>query len=456
VTASDDGEFSECETVVVNAHGCAMLSRVKFESGTSLRLHNKEGGKTTARVISCQPSGSDDQNWKLGARLDRPGNFWGLKDCPQDWALPTRFVTLRQPQAAPVVPSPVASPGEVVRTSDQVSDQLARQIQLQVQRMIVESQSPLQAEITTLKQKLDRREANPSRFEVSLSSIPPELEQQMELRLRKVLGPRILDETHQQSAQILAGAKASIEKQTTDSYRDFVYRVKEELSSVEKRAKDISAHISAHAQENFRRGSEDFQQKLLDGGNSLKRLTDELLEYLQQNLNDEHNARRADLEELRASISNESSRLHQRVEHLDQHIARLDESARTLESGLTQRLSQMASNTIKDTRNQLEGVMNEILEELTTRAVTSLGNQLEEATANMKIVQKGILASVSESMKAQAASSLQAFGQSTEELANDSVERLRVRLKTGLEALTKNVGEQFQSERESADRGTQR
>ena len=431
-----------------------MLSRVKYESGAALRLHNKDGRKATARVITCQPAGPDTAAWKLGAMLDRPENFWGLKECPKDWA--TGFVTFRPPQivSAKSTPAAMQMPAHSAPATDVLPGRVARQIEGMTLRMIAESIRPLQSEITLLREKLERREANPSRFEVSLSSIPPELEQQIEIRLRKVLGPRVLNEAHQQSAEVLAGAKAEIEKRTTDCYDDFLNRVAEELKVVETRAQEISMRISANTQEHLRQAQEEFQQRLLDGGNSLKRLTEELMEFAQQTLNEEHNARRGDLEQLRASVSSESSRLHEHVEQLDRRIARMDESSRSLESGLTERLSQMASNTIKDARSQLDCVSKDIVEELTAHGIAKLGNQLDEATQNMKIVQKGIMASLSDSLKLQAADALQDLERSMQDLAQKAIERWRLTLERGLNAVTKSLGEQFGLEAESGNRGT--
>src|SRR5579863_7349709 len=88
VTSLDATRFSEvCETLVVNAHGCAMLTRVKLDTGVPLHFRSKNGRETTAQVVACQPLTSDHRSWILGARLDRPENFWGLKACPRDWAL---------------------------------------------------------------------------------------------------------------------------------------------------------------------------------------------------------------------------------------------------------------------------------------------------------------------------------------------------------------------------------
>src|SRR5438067_571676 len=81
-----DSDFSQlCETMVVNAHGCALRSPVRLKTGASLQFHTNDGRQTTARVVDCQPIGPNQLGWRLGAKLDQPENFWGLQACPEDW-----------------------------------------------------------------------------------------------------------------------------------------------------------------------------------------------------------------------------------------------------------------------------------------------------------------------------------------------------------------------------------
>jgi hypothetical protein len=432
VTSLDGAHFSEvCETMVVSAHGCALLSRMKVDAGIPLHLHSKDGREATAQVVTCQPAGPDHRFWRLGAKLDQPDNFWGLKDCPKDWALPAPLSKPKFPQilqaSTTLRPLPEQNPQSIV----------------QVNKMIADALRPLQAEIGGLKEKLAKRDANPSRFEVSLSSIPPQLEQQLESRLRQELSPKVLDEASKQSALLLASAKKALDQRTGESYENFMRRVTDELLVIEKRAQEISADISADARENLSRGLEDFQRKLLDGGTSLKRLGEELADFLQQSLHAEYTVRREDLEKIHASIAAESERLQQQVEYLNARIAKLNESTRSLESGLDQRLSRLSSDTVRETRNQFEIMSSEILEELTKRSVKMLSDQLEEASGNMKTVQNGIAASHSDSLKIQAGTALQAFETSMEQLARASVERWRVKFEAGLNALSKSLNEQF-------------
>jgi len=172
---------------------------------------------------------------------------------------------------------------------------------------------------------------------------------------------------------LLESAKATLDQRTTESYDNFLRRVAEELTVGRRNGHKIFPRTSPrNTREHWRRGSEDFHQKLLEGGNSLKRLSEGLGEFLQHNLNAEHDcAFRGDLEQLRSSVALESSRLQEQVEYLDTRIAKLDESTRCMESGLDHRLSRMSSEIVKDTRSQFQSLANEILEELTARSIHS-------------------------------------------------------------------------------------
>lgn len=445
VTSLDDTHFSEvCETLVVNAHGCAMLTRVKLAAGAPLHLHSKDGRETTAHVVSCQAVGQDSQSWQIGAKLDRPDNFWGLQNCPKDWTLsagsaaaslppaPTLTSTRAFRQIAPSISSPLGA--------------VAPHIEVHMKKMVTESIRPLKDEMAALQQQLERGAANPSRFEVSLSSIPPELEHQLEVRLRRYLGPRLLDETRQQSAHLLEAATAAIEQKTTAGYENFLHRSEKELKLIEKRAEDISARISASAREHLSSGLDAFQQRLLDGGNALKRLSEELLAYLQHNLKEEHAARREELEQLRISVASESSRLQEQIQHLDSRIAKLNDATQSLEYGLEQRLCQLAGQTVTDARKQLEASANEIFGQITERNAKEMGERVKAAQENLETIQTGIVTYVRESLKDQSAEALKSFERSLEESASHGVEHWRNKIADGLHAVAKSIGEKFQLE----------
>jgi len=444
VTSLAGTDFSEvCKTLVVNAHGCAVLSPVKFDPGIPLRFKTEDGREATAHVVSCQSMEPDNRSWKLGAKLERPENFWGLSDCPADWVLPTGTLSakLQQINSRTAVLAPISATS---LSPEAILDLLARRLEAPMRRMIADALVPLQGEINAIKEAQARREANPSRFEVSLSQIPPELEQQLKLRLSKELEPKVVEHSRQQYLQLLEHAKSAIERRTTEGYQDFLRRAEEQLKTVEQRAQQISTRASAEAQEQLRRGLEDFNRQLLEGGNKLKRLSEELLEFVQHNLNQEHSARRQDLEQVRTSVAAESARLRKEVDDLDRRIAQLGEAAHSLESGLDKRLGQMAANIVKDTRTQLEEMANEALGQLTERTADMLVQQMDHTSEKVSIALKAIVASASESLSDQTGNALQAFEHSMDETAKLSVERWRQKLAGNLNALAKSLGEQFQ------------
>lgn len=455
VTSLAGASFSEvCKTLVVNAHGCAVLSPVKFDPGIPLRFKTEDGREATAQVVSCESADSQNGSWKLAAKLARPENFWGLSDCPADWSLPTGALSakLKEINSLSTAMAPRAA-GAASLSPEAFLDIVARRIEAPMKRLIAESLIPLQSELNAIKEAQARREANPSRFEVSLSQIPLELEQQLKVRLSKELEPKVVEHSRQQYLQLLEHAKSAIERRTTEGYQDFVRRASEQLKAAEQQAQQISTRISTEAQEQLRRGLEDYHRQLIEGGNKLKRLTEELLEFARRDLTEEHSTCRQDLEQVRASVATDSSRLRKEVEGLDHRIAQLGESARSLESGLDKRLGQMAANVVKDTRTQLESMANDALAQLTDRTAEMLSYQMDQTSEKVSIALKAIVASASESLKEQTAKASHDFDHSIDEMARLSVERWRLKLAGNLNALAKGLGEQFQLCGEGVDSG---
>jgi len=456
VTSLEPGtRFSEvCETLVVNAHGCAMRSPVKLDAGILLHFHSKEGRETTAKVIACQPLKADRTSWQLAARLDRPENFWGLTTCPPDWAqLP-----------APAAPTKAKLPQQLAAKTVQIVDQGATlspslkmifdNIQKQVsddhlREMISDILQPLHAELADLREKAARGR---SKFEVSLTQIPPELQDQMEERLQKNLGPRVLEETRAQAMQVLEAAKAAIAQKTSETHDDFIKRVARELQMVEERARALSADIAENQREHLNRGMGEFHQHVVDGGNRLKRLSEELFRVMQHDLGEEHDVRRQEFERVQTVMATERERLEGEVTQLDGRIAKLDESARGLESGLDKRLGQMASNTLGDVRKQLESASDEILIELETRSSRELSAQVEAAGAQLRAIQSEMHNSAVASLNKQVSEMLRVFAQSMQELEQASVERLQSTLAGGLSSVVQSLGEHFRGEHTARER----
>ena len=167
-----DAHFSEMgETLVVNAHGCALRFPMRLDEGSALRLYNRGGRQAVAYVVVCQPMDSNGQSWRVGAKFDRPQNFWGLESCPDDWQVlemppapqgrqkpMNEAVILRQPQ----LPSK-ASQAFIEKIEEQLSEERLRGILGRLLR-------PLQTDVAELQEKVTRN-ARQNRFEVSLGHI---------------------------------------------------------------------------------------------------------------------------------------------------------------------------------------------------------------------------------------------------------------------------------------------
>ncbi len=99
--------FSEvCETMMVNAHGCSLRANNKLDAGSSVQFQTKDSNWTMAHIVDCQPLNHGRTSWMLGAKLDKPTNFWGLENYPEDWAQLVELSSPNNPQQ--VQPAPLA------------------------------------------------------------------------------------------------------------------------------------------------------------------------------------------------------------------------------------------------------------------------------------------------------------------------------------------------------------
>lgn len=81
-------KFAEdCTTVTVSAHGCGVISPRQLATGTRVDLEIvADKKKAGARVLELVPLNDEETSWLLGMELEHPGNFWGIKYAPADWA----------------------------------------------------------------------------------------------------------------------------------------------------------------------------------------------------------------------------------------------------------------------------------------------------------------------------------------------------------------------------------
>lgn len=111
VTSLDPAHpFSEqCNTTLVNAHGCGLIAPCEFGHGIQVRIEIVSAQRhTTARVAEVVPLGGDPETWLVGLELDIPGNFWGIEYAPSDWKIAELTIPAAAPQESKASPNPPA------------------------------------------------------------------------------------------------------------------------------------------------------------------------------------------------------------------------------------------------------------------------------------------------------------------------------------------------------------
>jgi len=78
----------QCNTTLVNAHGCGLIVPRELAHGIQVRLEIVSAKRhTRARVAEVVPLGGDPETWLVGLELEVPGNFWGIEYAPTDWRI---------------------------------------------------------------------------------------------------------------------------------------------------------------------------------------------------------------------------------------------------------------------------------------------------------------------------------------------------------------------------------
>jgi len=436
-----------CETLVVNAHGCALRFPIPLNAGSALQLHTREGREATAHVVACLPMGSEGRAWTLGAKLDQPENFWGLESCPEDWrtlAMPSSAADQRQKMStAPAVVYKAQGRPKVPETIlEKIEEQLSDD---RLQGILAKLVRPLQAEVTELQEKLVRH-ARQNRFEVSLGQIPPQLEEKLWERLRKDLGARVLEQTRAQSAEILASAKAAADEKIGGALTEFRHRLAGELHGVEQRAQELSKELTASTRQRIQSEIEKLQQQALDARAQLNAQGEKVANSLEQRLEQTHNVHRREMDQLHTAAAAKASQLEAETADLGRRMATLNESVRHIESDLDAHLERLGSEIVAGARTQLESAVVSTLKEVQARSSKEVEARLDELCGNLRTIQNRIEHSFSGSLTTQGDEALESLGQQFEELVEKSMARWRVALAKDLSSVARSVGQQMRQE----------
>ena len=446
ITSLEPGvPFSEdCETLVVNAHGCAVRTSAKLAVGVPVHFLNREGRQATAYVVDCRPLGIDQKSWLVGARLDEPNNYWGVQPCPSDWTPKPAPSNGAAHSAELRTRKPHADPGLRV-VAPKAPEALSEE---RVRTMLGEILQPLHQEVIALREKVSHAPAKRSSFEVSLTQIPPELEEKLWLRLREELGELVVNQATQQTERVLETAKNTIGQNISTAKHEFRQHLTEELQLVQVRAQRLSDEIDDGVRQQLETGLASFRQEAIEVGTRVEERGDEFIRSMQQRLSDENDRRLQEVQQVRAAIDAEAQQMQTLVSELGNRIEALNESARHLESGMDEHLSQVASDIVSSARSQLESHVDSILTDMQTRAAKELSNQLDVACGRLKLIQKGIETSVSELLNAQASRTMQSFEHSLDEQAGQTVVRWRASLARDLTRVAKVLGSDMQLDEE--------
>lgn len=83
----------DCNTTLVNAHGCGLIAKREIPRGIRVRLEIVSAKRhTTAQVAEVVSLGGVPETWLIGLELDVPGNFWGIDYAPSDWKVDETLV----------------------------------------------------------------------------------------------------------------------------------------------------------------------------------------------------------------------------------------------------------------------------------------------------------------------------------------------------------------------------
>ncbi|HVP52349.1 MAG TPA: hypothetical protein VMT05_09585 [Terriglobales bacterium] len=414
-----------CETLVVSAHGCALRSPIKLEAGVPLQFRVSNGRQTTAHVVECHPIGANQVGWKVAAKLDLPGNFWGLSSCPGDW------MQLTEMGGEPSVPIVGSNPGSLPRMP-------------MLRALVAEQVEPLRAGLAEVRERLEQQKRR-NRFDVSLTHIPPEVEEKVWMRLREDLGTQALRLTREQAEKVLGAAQSAIELKITEVQEEFRNWTRDQTQTLEQRMTALSGQTADELRQHLRAAGQEFDQRASAAGAALVQQGEQLLQSLMRRLEAEQQSLHRDLEAAQAAAAAESSRLETQLGELGRRIAELQETTQHLESGLHTRLVRMSTEIVSGARTQLESAADSLFVDLAARNARDLGQQLEEATARLKNLQAETEASVSESVRSSTSETLRSFEKTMDDSAQRAVGRWRLALAQDLDSLAKLLGEHFRS-----------
>ncbi len=429
-----------CDTLIVNAHGCAAKVPQPLEIGMPVRLRIRESREVTARIVVCQPIAGGQPSWVTGFELDKPGNIWGLTPVPEDWA---RFdqeaeeckaggpATTRTRLELKMPVWPLASPSTKSGLPAKAQEELKMQLAAQ------------QETIASLEDRLA----------TAMASVPGVVRQQLAdaqqetlAQVRKQLGA-MLAQSVQEQVPAQADAIARLQERLA-SFESLPSAVREQLAE----ARASLASIS----ETVRKQLADAQQETL--AQARQQLSAMLAQSVQEQFTTQSNAI-ARLQERLASFESLPSAVREQLAEARASLASISETVR-------KQLADAQQETLAQARQQLSAMLAQSVQEQFTTQSNAIA-RLQERLASVESLPSAVreqlaearasLASISETVRKQLADAQQEtlaqvrqqlgamLAESVQEQVPaqaDAIARLQERL-ASLESLPSMVGQQL-------------
>ncbi len=272
-----------CETLMVNAHGCAAKLPQPLEIGMPVRLRvspppakkagepaARDSREATARIVLCQPIGGSRPSWVTGIEMDNPGNIWGLAPAPEDWKRFDAGATQAKAGAPagrpaielkmPVWPlaSPAATSAAPARVSDdELKKQLAAQqeaiasLENRLAKSLASVPGVVREQLAAAQQETVaqvRQQLGAMLAESVREHLPPQTEAMAKLQQRLATLESLPSTVREQLAETraaLASVTGAVRQQLADAQQQTLALAREELFAM--LAQSVQEHLTTQA-----------------------------------------------------------------------------------------------------------------------------------------------------------------------------------------------------------------
>jgi hypothetical protein len=365
-------EFSEsCNTVSVNAQGCAMHSDKPLAVSTPVLLRLQNGKEAGGQVAFCKGSPSNDKLWGLGIVLDKPGNFWGLDPCPKDWVTEDdNAATSPSSRQVDAGGSKTAEPGITAAQIESVRSELREGMRQELASMFADSRAKLNEELQTQKKNTALAEGllqDAVKARESLTSAVQSLEEELQ--------KKAADGTKNAIERIEASMNALKLEAQTDS-EEQLQRIRKETEEIDSRVEKAFSSQSEKAQQQFSEAVEGKKKEIADAASSIGQVSDQIYTTVKGRLENDFESQKEVVASTRNSITAEVSRLQAEVGGIEDRLISLRERSSQQETDFGVRLDERASEAIKQVQVSLEQVLADLRKQQTELARTEMENLL--------------------------------------------------------------------------------